>query len=44
MGTEHRKVLCHIDRAILDGSRVWEEATYRSGVIEKLSTEADKDR
>ena len=38
MENEHRKVLCHSDRAILDGSRVWEEATNKSGVIEELST------
>ena len=38
MRNEHRKVLCHSDIAILDGSRVWEEATIKSGVVEKLST------
>ena len=38
MGNEHRKVLCHSDRAVLDGSRVWEEATNKSGVIEELNT------
>ena len=38
MGTKHRKALCHSDRAVLDGSRVWEEATNKSGVIEELST------
>ena len=38
MGNEHRKVLCHNDRAVSDGSRVWEEATNKSGVIEELST------
>ena len=38
MGNEHRKALCHSDRAVLDGSRVWEEATNMSGVIEELST------
>ena len=33
-------MLCHSDRAILDGFRVWEEATDRSqsSVIEELST------
>ena len=41
MENEHRKVLCHSARAVLDGSRVWEEATNKSqsGVIEELSTE-----
>ena len=40
MGNEHRKVLCHSDRAVLDGSRVWKEATNKSqsGVIEELNT------
>ena len=38
MGNEHRKVLCHSDRAISDGSRVWEEATNKSGVTEELKT------
>ena len=38
MGNEPRKALCHSDRAVLDGSRVWEEATNKSGVIEDLST------
>ena len=37
MGNEHRKVLCHSDRAV-HGFRVWEEATNKSGVIEELST------
>ena len=40
MGSKHRTVLCHSDRAILDGSRVCEEATNKSqtGVIEELRT------
>ena len=40
MGNEHRKALCHSDRAVLDGCRVWEEATNKSqtGVIEELNT------
>ena len=38
MGNEHRKVSCHSDRPILDGSRVWEETTNKSGVIEELNT------
>ena len=40
MGNEHRKALCHSDRAVLAGSRVWEEATNKSqsGVIEELNT------
>ena len=38
MGNEHRKELCHSDRPVLDDSRVWEEATYKSGAIEELST------
>ena len=36
MGTEHRNALCHSDRAVLDGPRVWKEPTNKSGVIEKL--------
>ena len=36
MGTEHRKALCHSDRVVLDGPRVWKEPTNKSGVIEKL--------
>ena len=38
MGNKHRKVLCHSDRAISEGSRVWEEATNKSGVTEELKT------
>ena len=40
MGNEHRKALCHSNRAVLDGSRVSEEATNKSqsGVIEELNT------
>ena len=38
MGNEHRKVLCHSDRAVLAGSSVWEDETYRPGVIEEFST------
>ena len=40
MGNEHRKALCHSDRAVLDGSRVSEEATNKSqsDVIEELNT------
>ena len=38
MGKEHRKALCHSDRAVLDGSRVRQEATNKSGVIEELNT------
>ena len=38
IGNEHRKAFCYSDRAILDGSRVWQEATNKSGVIEELNT------
>ena len=38
MGNENRKALCQSDRAVLDGSRVWEEATKKSGFIEELNT------
>ena len=38
MGNEHRKALFHSDRVVLAGSRVWEEATNKSCVIEELST------
>ena len=31
-------MLCHSERAVLDGPRVWEEATNESGVIEELNT------
>ena len=36
MGKKHRKVLCHSDRSVLDGSRVWEDATNKLGVMEEL--------
>ena len=32
------KTLSHSDRAVLDGSRVWEEETNKSGVFEELNT------
>ena len=38
MGNEHRKAFCHSDRVVLDGSRVWKEATNKTGVIEELNT------
>ena len=33
MGTEQRKALCHGDRAVLDASSVWVEATNKSGGV-----------
>ena len=38
MGDEHRKALCHSGRAVIDSSRVWEEATNKPTVIEELNT------
>ena len=38
MGTEHRKVLCFSDRAVLDGSRMWKEATNKRDVVRELNT------
>ena len=38
IGTDHRKALCHSNRSVLCGSRVWKEPTNNSGVIEELDT------
>ena len=38
MGIEHRKALCFGDRAVLDCSRVWKEATIKTGLVRELNT------